>query len=281
MTRRDLIFAHRQSSGMDTWASATQKWRTELIASGVSRGTIELRLSHLRRWQRVCPHPWSATRDSLLAFLSATHWAPEYRRSVRSTFRVFYGWAYKERLIGVNPADDLPKVRVPVSEPRPAPDDAIRQALKKADNRQALMLLLAAACGLRRAEVAAVHTGDLSDGLLRVKGKGGRTRVVAVPPNLGRMISACPDGWLFPNGAGSHYTSAHVGVLLRRILPCGVTPHMLRHAAASALHDQGLDYFELRRFLGHASISTTQRYVFIHDRRLQAATIAAAARLAS
>lgn len=269
-----------------TWAQATAAWAQELRAAGSSPGTIDVRLTHLRRLARICPTPFVVGRPALIAFMAARHWSPEYRRSIRSSIRGFYGWAHSEGMIPAteanpyaeNPAAKLPKVRVPIAEPRPAPDDAIRIALAKADERQTFMLLLGAVAGERRAEIASVHTRDLDGNDLRIHGKGGRQRVVPLTPALARRIRQQPDGWLFPNGAGGHLTSAHIGVLLRRILPKGVTPHMLRHAAATALADEGLSILELRKFLGHASAVTTQRYVFIRDQRLRAAAETAAAR---
>lgn len=265
-------------SNMDTWETAVPAWLEELRAGGDSEGTIHLRITHLRWWARICPTPWAATRPALIAFLGCERWAPETRRSVRSSLRGFYGWAYIEGHIDTNPALRLPTVRIPMAEPRPAPDEAIRIALTKADDRQTFMLLLGACGGLRRKEIACVHSRHLEGDDLRVRGKGGRERVIALPPALARRIRAQGAGWLFPNGFNGHLTSAHVGVLLRRILPTAITPHMLRHAAASALHDEGLTMYELRRFLGHASIATTQRYVYIRDQRIAAATRAAARR---
>lgn len=263
---------------MTTWGTATASWLLELRAAGTAESTIQLRLTHLRWWARVCPHPYSATRPALIAFMACDRWAPETRRSVRSSLRTFYGWAHREGRIDEDPSLGLPKVRVPMAEARPAPDDAIRFTLARGDVRQTFMLLLGAVGGLRRKEIACVHSRDLEGDELRVRGKGGRERVVPLPPALARRIRAQGEGWLFPNGFGGHLTSAHVGVLLRRILPAGVTPHMLRHAAASALHDEGLTMFELRRFLGHASVATTQRYVYVRDQRVATAARAAAAR---
>lgn len=265
---------------MDTWGGATSEWLKELRAAGDSEGTITVRQTHLRRFARGVPAPFEATRDDLITFLAVDRWSPEYRRSIRSTLTGFYGWAHREGHVQENPAARLPKVRVPMAEPRPAPDEAIRATLRRADDRQTFMLLLGAVGGLRRKEIASVHSRDLEDEELRIRGKGGRERVVALPPALARRIRQQGPGWLFPNGQGGHLTSAHVGVLLRRILPAGVTPHMLRHAAASALHDEGLDLFELRRFLGHSSVATTQRYVYIRDARVAAATVRAGARFA-
>jgi integrase/recombinase XerC len=198
-----------------------------------------------------------------VAYLAHDGWAPEYRRSVRSTFATFYRWLNAEGAIDQNPGERLPRVRVPMGQARPASDDDVRTTLTRADERQRRMLLLGVIGALRRHEIAKVHTDDVDGwGDLRVVGKGGKVRTVHITQALAREIKRQPRGWLFPNGHGGHLTSAHVGVLLRRILPTGVTPHMLRHNAASAWHDAGLSILDLMEALGHASAATTQRYVF-------------------
>jgi integrase len=268
---------------MDTWETATRAWLSELRAAGASEGTIELRTAHIRWWARVCRSPWSANRPALVAFMGRETWSPETRRSVRSSLRSFYGWAHLEGHIEQNPAARLPKVRVPIAEPRPADDDIIRDVIRRARRRELLLLYLMAEGALRRAEAARVHTRDLESGdTLRVHGKGGRVRVIPLTRQLHRALRDCPTGWIFPNGLGGHLTPAHVGVLLRRILPEGTTPHMLRHAAASALaEDPSVNMFDIRDFLGHASVATSQRYVRVRNARLAAAARSAASRLAS
>lgn len=267
----------------ETWITATRAWTNELRAAGASPGTIQTRLSHLRRWSRLCPNPWSATRPALVAWLATERWSPEYRRSIRSTMQGFYGWATREHHIEDDPAARLPKVRVPIAEPRPADRGVIRDSMRRASRRQLLLILLMATGALRRAEAAAVHTRNLeSNHTLRIYGKGGRQRVVALDPGLWRGLRDCDPGWVFPNGKGGHLSSAHVGVLLRRILPKGTTPHMLRHYAASELaDDESVNLFDVRDFLGHASVATTQRYVRVRNKRLAVAARAAASRLSA
>jgi integrase len=259
-----------------------------MIAAGVSAGTIRLRLYHLRCWERVCPSPTSATRDALVAYLgSSTRWSPEYRRSIRSSLVVFYDWLTYQVNEGrdgdlprwQNPAARLPKVRVPVGLPRPAGDEQVRAALADAPPRVWLMIMLGVVGGLRRAEIARVRGSDLTGRHLLVHGKGGRVRVITLPAWLAARVAAAGPGWVFPSPDPDRpLTPGHVGVLISRALPAGVTPHQLRHAAATELLEQGLTTLEIRDFLGHASVTTTQRYVQVRDRRTAAATERSAAR---
>ena len=77
---------------------------------------------------------------------------------------------------------------VPRGVPRPAPDLVIRAALAAADDRTRLMILLAVLAGLRRAEIAGLHTSDYAGGVLTVRGKGGRTRMVPAHPLLAARL---------------------------------------------------------------------------------------------
>lgn len=128
-----------------------------------------------------CP-PDAVTGEMLVNWFGRQqHWTPEGRKSYRAGVRGFFGWAHRFGRPPTNPGDDLPKVRVPKAPPRPASDQAWDAAWGRADARMRLMLRLAGEAGLRRAEVATVHTRDLVDvgdvAQLVVKGKGG-VRVV-------------------------------------------------------------------------------------------------------
>lgn len=277
----------------DAWAIATDRWLDEYAAAGKSFGTMGVRRAHLRWLYRDHPHtpdPWSITRGDLVRWMAAhPDWRPETRRSVRTSLRRFYAWAEEEGHLPldgagrpVNPAAKLPPVLVPPPVARPADDEVIRDVMARAKPREILMISLMAESALRRAEVAQVHRVDLlADCELLVHGKGGKPRVVPLVEVTWRALWAATeaDGWAFPNGFGGHLSSAHVGVLLRRLLPVGTTPHMFRHAAASALDAAGVPLNDIRDLLGHASLATTQRYVKVRRDRLAAGVRTSAARL--
>ncbi len=236
-----------------------------MVAAGTATSTIRLWRYYVDRLARVLPSPDAATRDILIAWLACPTWQPETRKSARTAIVSFYGWAERSGHLRQNPAGSLPRIHVPDGEPRPASDEAIREALIAADDRVTLMVLLGAVSGLRRAEISRVHTFDLTDGRLYVRGKGGRNRWVNVSPDVARVINSSPAGWVFPSRQGDHLTPDRVGRLMSAALPKGVSPHQLRHAAASALRELGMDLFELRKFLGHSSIRTTQKYVAVRS----------------
>ncbi|HSU37666.1 MAG TPA: site-specific integrase, partial [Propionibacteriaceae bacterium] len=269
-----------------TWDIALSNWRTEQAAAGIAAGTIRLWTYYLRRWARTCKRPERATRKEILSFLARPTWKPNTRKSARSALVCFYGWMWAEQLLpptpdgraGENPAGRLPAVHAPLGQPRPASDEAISAALVSATARVWLMIMLGAVGGLRRAEIARVHRDDLDGLRLRVLGKGGKTRVIDLPEVIASKIREC-DGWVFPNADIRHPTligqplsADYVGKLISAVLPKGVTPHQLRHAAASQLWALGVPIEEIQVFLGHAMISTTMIYTKIWPRYTAAAT---------
>lgn len=119
-----------------------------------------------------------ATTAELAGYLAGQAWQPRTIYSVRATMRDFYRFMLSEGKVKRDPAAKLPAVSIPHAEPRPAPDAIIAAA--KCGEREKLMLDLAARQGLRRCEIAAIHSRDLVEDLLGwslvVHGKGSRER---------------------------------------------------------------------------------------------------------
>jgi len=245
-------------------------------AGGRSAGTIRLHLHYLARLRQLHADPWSVTTGQLRAALSDPRWAPETRKSARSVFRGFYRWAHGDGLIDDDPAIGLPTVRVPDGVPRPAPEHLVRRLLALPDRRIGLMVMLAAYAGLRASEIARVHSSDLVDDQLLIRGKGGKVR--AVPVVNAQLLARLQlvDGWAFPNGLGSHLTAGHVSRLLSAEMPDGWTAHTLRHRFASSAYAGTRDLLAVGQLLGHSRPETTQRYVRLPDDALRAAVTAAA-----
>lgn len=137
------------------------------------------------------------------------------------------------------------------------------------------MLLLAAYAGLRRAEIAAVHTRDIQDGCLRVTGKGGRTRVIPLHPEIERALTGIDDGYIFPGKDRGHLSAGHVGKILQRQLGSGWTAHTLRHRFATKAYAVNRDLFAVQQLLGHSKPETTMRYTQLPADALRAAVMGA------
>jgi integrase/recombinase XerC len=158
-------------------------------------------------------------------------------------------------------------------------DSAVVQA------RDTALFTLLYACGLRIAEALALDVRDAPlpglDGMLRVVGKGAKQRIVPVLPVVREAIAAWlvlhpdrrPASPLFLGARGKRLDPAvaqRTLRLFRRLhgLPEHATPHALRHSFATHLLAGGADLRSIQDLLGHASLSTTQRYTSVDEARL-------------
>jgi len=273
------------------WAVMINDYLTSLTAAGQAPQTIELRRNQLRKMARdLRCAPYHVTAETLMQWFGDPRhkWSSEMRRSYGGAVSRFFGWAYKTKRLPDYLGDALPKVRQQRGVPRPAPDHAWLAALGAADARVRLMLRLAGEAGLRRAEVARVHSQDLVEGVggaqLLVHGKGGKQRVVPLSDSLaaevrrgaaGHTSWALATGWLFPDGFGGHLSPMWVGELVARALPEHWTMHTLRHRFASRAYRGSRNLRAVQVLLGHESIATTERYTAVNDDEVRAAAMAA------
>lgn len=238
-----------------------------------TRRTRREHLQHLAR--RVECGPWALDAEGLKAYAASQSWSPETRRGRRNTFVSFWRWAKAVGKVSEVVADALPRVRIKTPRARPAPDRVYREALMRAGHREGLMLRLAAEVGMRRAEVAQAASGDLLEDMvgwsLVVHGKGGRERVVPLPGSLARALMALPSGPFFPGQVDGHLSARYVGKLLAGLMPEAWTMHTLRHRFATRLYALRSDLLLVQESLGHASPTTTRRYVEYDRSRMRSA----------
>lgn len=256
------------------WNHALALYAAAQVAAGRAAGTVRLHRHYLTTLAGSHRWPWSVTTTHLVAFLAVEHWRPETRKSARAAVCGFYRWGHGAGHVDDDPAAGLPPVRVPPGRPRPAPEWLVKRSIEQGDSRVALMLSLAAYAGLRAGEIARLHTSDVVDGRLYVRGKGGRTRVVPLAAHLALMLPL-EGGWVFPNGRGSHLSPGHVTRLVSRALPEGWTAHTFRHRLATRAYAGTRDLLAVSELLGHSRPETTQRYVLLPDDALVAAVEAA------
>lgn len=251
----------------EAWRGPVEAWERWMRAARRSAGTVSLRVYHLRMVAAVHADPWSVVTEDLVALLGARAWSAETQRGYRASWCVFYGWAHATGRVVRDPARVLPTITLPRALPRPAPDDVLREALAGADDRLRVMLLLAAHAGLRRGEIARVHTQDLGRDLrgptLRVVGKGGRVRMVPLTSSLAVLLGAAPAGYVFPGQDAGHLSPAYVGKLLSEALGAGWTAHTLRHRFATRAYLAERDLRAVQELLGHAKPETTARYTAV------------------
>lgn len=264
------------------WAEAISGYVAWMVAANRSAATIRARreqLEHMAR--RVEVGPWEVTLPILLAYAAAQSWQTETRRSRYAGFREFWKWGKKAGHAPRNPAKRLPLVKPSAPMPDPVPDATFAEAVRKADPRTALMMRLAHDAGLRRSEIAQVHSEDLRQDLLGwsllVHGKGGTVRMVPLTPRLALDLRARDAGYVFPGAIDGHLSPRRVGELLRDALPGHWTGHKLRHSFGTNVHEVSHgDTLTTQSLLGHANPNTTVRYVRPSDARRRAAVYAAA-----
>ena len=149
--------------------------------------------------------------------------------------------------------------------------------------RDAAVLGLLYGSGLRIAEALSLKRKDMPTGdSLTVTGKGNKTRMVAVLPQVAKLIAdyvtLCPleippEGPLFVGARGGPLGPRIVQMAMARLrgalgLPDSATPHALRHSFATHLLARGGDLRAIQELLGHASLSTTQIYTAVDSERL-------------
>jgi site-specific recombinase XerD len=276
------------------WIEPMAGFQTWLRAKGQSPGTVEHRRSQVSRFAHSHSDPWAVTLDDLTRWLSRVDWAPGYKRAVRAALRSFYRWAEIYKRIAESPARDLDPVRRARALPRPATDDAVMAGLDAADDRTRLAIEIAIYAGMRRFEIAKVHSQDIGDDSLRVLGKSGHERFIPLHPELASMLRAeirrrregrdlasgwgphipPENGWLFPSDDSDRpMTAQHLGKLITRAMPDGWTAHTLRHRFATQAYRVDRDLRAVQELLGHASPTTTAVYAAVPDGALTAAVM--------
>jgi len=278
------------------------------LERGLAANTVRAYRNDLERFFDFCAEslgcedPDPQRIDALLVrgFVASLHRRGLSRRTqaralsaVRSLFRhaVATGRALH------NPARSIPTPRMEKTLPRHLRPGEVEDAIDAAGERDgeqgrrdAALVELLYASGLRVAELVSLDWGhvDLKGRVLRVVGKGTRERMVpfgrAAEAALRRWLetwegvraragSADGDEPLFLNHRGGRLTDRSVrrvldGAVQRAALRRGVHPHALRHTFATHMLEAGADLRSIQELLGHASLSTTQRYTHLDVDRL-------------
>lgn len=150
--------------------------------------------------------------------------------------------------------------------------------------RDAAIFTLLYGCGLRISEALSLNVGDLDhNDFLRIKGKGNKERIVPMLPavieNINAYLSECPYKMrngepLFLGARGERLVPRIIQRQMQKIrtylgLPDNLTPHALRHSFATHLLAEGTDLRSIQELLGHASLTTTQRYTDVEIETLK------------
>lgn len=229
-------------------------------------GRLSKRLGPTQRVQEISPadlaHYLAALREGTLS--------PAYISLCGRVIKSFFGWLTEARVIKANPMAAITP-RSPAWNPVPPySEDELRLLIGAAITpieRAAIVLLVDT--GMRASELVDLRLTDLDlgQGLLRVHGKGGKVRTLALNDQPKRELEAylasttVADGCLWPKGFNYqtvHYLVGHVG---RRAGVPGVHPHRFRHTFAVRFLAETGNALALQSLLGHTSLTMVQRYI--------------------
>ena len=228
--------------------------------------------------------------EQLRAFIAGEHrrgLSPKSLQRRLSALRSFFRHLLKRGELPGNPAQALRAPKAPRKLPQVLDADEMTQLVEVPTDRplgrrdRALLELLYSS-GLRVSELCALRWRelDLAEGLVRVNGKGGKTRIVPVGSHARAALAewkqeqaAGAEAPVFPGRAGKAITPRAVQLRLRQLAQQQgvwkrVHPHLLRHSFASHVLESSGDLRGVQELLGHADIATTQIYTHLDFQRL-------------
>lgn len=209
-----------------------------------------------------------------------------------SAVKNFYGWLSERDGFDATAVLSIRTPKTPARLPRPLDVKAASQLIDAAGDmattdwvaaRDVAVLTLLYGCGLRVSEALALNQSDAPlPEVMRITGKGGKTRVVPVIAPARSAVDSYvtlmpfapqPDGPLFRGVRGRRLAPRQVQKTMEQVrlmlgLPKTATPHALRHSFATHLLNAGGDLRAIQDLLGHASLSTTQVYTAVDETHL-------------
>jgi len=269
------------------------------------RSDLALFLAFLAEWEGgAAPDAGRLDPMAVRAFVASMHGRGNRKSSIArrlSAIRSFGRWLERRGLVTESPAAGIPTPRREKKLPRHLTVDEAFAVVEAPDvstlagKRDRAILELLYASGLRVGELVALDLDDLdlAGETVRVLGKGRKERIVPVgskaraalttwirasretrqgpdAPRGGRELRGAP---LFLNRRGGRLTDRSVRRILdacvqRAAVGRRISPHVLRHSFATHLLGAGADLRAIQELLGHASLSTTQKYTHVSIERI-------------
>jgi integrase/recombinase XerD len=211
-----------------------------------------------------------------------------------ATLRRLFRYLLRENEINIDPTLEIHSPKIPKSLPKSLSEEDVESLLNAPDVgtmsglRDKAMLELLYACGLRVSELVNILLTELrmSEGIVRVTGKGDKTRLVPmgeeaidwikkyINESRNNILKEKTSKYLFITIRGGPMTRQAFWYLIRRYslianIRKPMSPHIMRHAFATHLLNHGADLRVVQMLLGHSDISTTQIYTHVARERLK------------
>ena len=270
------------------------------LEDGLSKNTLEsyrTDLSQFSAWLTKQGKQLMAANQADIQQYLAVKFPRSKPRSIGrliASMRRFYRYCQRENLIQIDPTLQIESPKLPRSLPKSLNEQEVEDLLKAPNTsepiglRDRAMLELLYASGLRVSELVTVKVNEVStqDGVVRVTGKGSKTRLVPMGEEAADWITkylkeARPeilqkrlcDALFVTNRAEAMTRQAFWHLIKRYASQAGIhkhiSPHVLRHAFATHLLNHGADLRVVQMLLGHSDISTTQIYTHVARERLK------------
>ncbi len=232
--------------------------------------------------------------NAFLAYRKASGLAPASMKLIVVALKIFFRFLAARGQIKSDPAEALALPRLTRYLPDALNERQIEQFLaidlseRVFAERDRAILEVLYACGLRISELtnARLENLDLEQRILRVTGKGNKTRLVPIGRTAvealqkylagerPRLVNRTTRSEIFLSRLGRKLTPARVWQILKEVasgagLDLNIYPHLLRHSFATHLLSNGADLRVIQELLGHADISTTQIYTHVDQSRLK------------
>jgi site-specific recombinase XerD len=204
-----------------------------------------------------------------LSFISSIKtYKPKTIHRIISTLSSFYRFLYAQGAINTNPMLGVERPKIKDQELRYLKHSQVIRLIDSIeDDRDRLIVRTIYATGVRVSELCSINIEDVDfeDETIRVRGKGGKIRIVFVDPetldDMARFIGNRIEGPLFPGQQGHHISPRSVQHIFKKYAPAGITPHKIRHSYASELYRRSKNLRVVQENLGHTSIKTTEIYL--------------------
>jgi integrase/recombinase XerC len=289
---------------MSELAAQIERFEQELSRAGASPNTLEAYSSDLRQFlDFLSPPELAPPEPAAIDLLLLREWlAGLYRlkldvlsiRRKLSAVRSFFRYLVREGVVPINPARLVRTPKAPKRLPDVPSAEQVNTLLDgvasgKVDRphpaRDRAIFELLYGCGMRASELVGLNLDDIdrSEGWLRLRGKGRKERQVPLPRQaaealeryLGERPVARDERAVILNHRGHRMTPQGLRGIVKLYATClgsdpGLHPHSFRHAYATHLLSAGADLRAIQELLGHARLSTTQKYTQVSLQDLMA-----------